>query len=162
VPLAAEKKQKLFKPLFLDIGLCNRAMSLSLVENLADLQTVREGAMAEQFVGQELLTSFQPFEDPKLFYWEADKASSSAEVDFLTTVDNEIVPIEVKASSRGSLRSLHRFMQIKKLKLALRLSTREAEIEDLNKEPESSKLLSLPLYMTSRSAELCKLHREAP
>jgi hypothetical protein len=53
---------------FLDVGLVNRMCNLDLV-GTEELITVNEGALAAQFVGQQLLCAAPPFEDPQLFYW---------------------------------------------------------------------------------------------
>ena len=158
VPLAAEQKEDRFKPIFLDIGLSNRACQVPLIADLTQLLTVRAGALAEQFVGQELLHSFQPFEDGKLYYWQREALNSSAEIDFLSESAGQVIPIEVKAARGNTLRSLHSFIrEKKKVKLALRLSTREMATESLKVtgSPElSCQLISLPLYMAAQSRSL--------
>lgn len=153
VPLAAERNKKFFKPFYLDIGLSNRACGLKLLDKSDQLLTVREGALAEQFVAQELLSSFPFFEEPQLFYWENRTPGSSAEVDFVIDFNNRVVPIEVKAAKRGSLRSLHVFNQKKESNLAVRLSCREGEIEILELNNRQIKLLSIPLYLAGRAKD---------
>jgi len=64
------------------------------------------GAMAEQFVGQEMLVSQQG----ALYYWNRQAKSSSAEVDYLAVINGIIHPVEVKSDATGSLRSLHLFL----------------------------------------------------
>jgi len=155
VPVAAEKNPKLFKPLFLDIGLCNRASGLPLLNDLTEILTVREGMMAEQFVGQELLASYPPFEDPQLFYWEREAQYSSAEIDYLLEVNNRVVPVEVKAARGGAMRSLLLFAEQKKSNFALRLSTREPKTESIStKNNEKLTLQSLPLYLAGQARSL--------
>ena len=85
VPLGAEVNEKRFKALFLDCGLANRVCGLPLVP--ADgLLTVNEGALAEQFAGQELLGSGLPFEDTPLFYWHREARNANAEVDYVISL----------------------------------------------------------------------------
>ena len=67
---------------------------------------IYRGAMAEQFVGQEMLVS----QNGSLYYWDRQAKSSSAEVDYLAVMNGKIHPIEVKSGAAGSLRSLHLFM----------------------------------------------------
>lgn len=69
----------------------------------ANLLNIYNGALAEQFVGQELLAC--GFEN--LYYWSRDAKSSSAEVDYLIECKGKIAPIEVKSGAAGKLRSLH-------------------------------------------------------
>lgn len=62
---------------------------------------IYQGAMAEQFVGQELTAAGHS----DLYYWAREAKSSSAEVDFLAVVDNRICPVEVKSGAAGRLRT---------------------------------------------------------
>ncbi len=71
-----------------------------------DLLAIYRGAMAEQFVGQELLVSQQG----NLHYWDRQAKSSSAEVDYLAVINGRVHPVEVKSGATGSLRSLHLFL----------------------------------------------------
>jgi hypothetical protein len=52
IPLGAEASESHFKPLLLDIGLCNHLCGLSLPD-AGDLLGAQEGRLAEQFVGQK-------------------------------------------------------------------------------------------------------------
>ncbi|HSW71149.1 MAG TPA: AAA family ATPase, partial [Gammaproteobacteria bacterium] len=65
---------------------------------------------------------------------------------------NEVVPIEVKAGSTGSLKSLHLFMGLKKLKRAVRVnsdfpSKTEIKMKDSLGNLVSYDLLSIPFYL---------------
>lgn len=104
LPLKAMKNDKIFKSIFLDIGLlgCINNMPVKTEYLKNDLLTVYQGAMAEQLVGQELLANGY-----ELFYWSRNAKSSTAETDYLIEYEGEIIPIEVKNSAKGSLRSLH-------------------------------------------------------
>ena len=151
VPLAAEKKKHLFKPLFLDIGLSNRLSGTSLVDSIDDLVTVREGLLAEQFVGQQLLMGQEDYAPPQLYYWERSNRGASAEIDFVTSYHDVVLPIEVKAGHGNTLRSLHWFMHSKKRTCGVRFSARMYESEHIigtiQKETYEYALLSLPLYL---------------
>ena len=63
IPLDAQQNANIFKPVFLDIGLVNRVCGLKLT-NIENLITVNEGGLAEQFAGQEILSSGLKFEPP--------------------------------------------------------------------------------------------------
>ena len=92
-----------------DIGLMQhlRGLPSTLDFAKADLLSLHEGAMAEQFVGQELMAS----QRTELYYWAREAPNSKAEVDYLAVIDDAIVPIEVKAGPAGRLRSLHMLLQ---------------------------------------------------
>jgi predicted AAA+ superfamily ATPase len=108
LPLGATASAKLFKALMLDIGLMRylSGMPNDIEYAKSDLLAIYRGAMAEQFVGQEMLVSQQG----RLYYWERAAKSSSAEVDYLAVLDGKIHPVEVKSGATGSLRSLHLFL----------------------------------------------------
>ncbi|MBN1561209.1 DUF4143 domain-containing protein [candidate division KSB1 bacterium] len=104
LPLGAAVSPKKFKALLADIGLMQKLCGMPVDVEYAktDLLAIFRGAMAEQFVGQEALTAGQ-----ELYYWSREAKSSSAEVDFLLSIDGKIVQVEVKSSAAGRLRSLH-------------------------------------------------------
>lgn len=144
VSLVNEKKMKL---LFLDIGLTVRSMQLEaellLKENIL---LVNRGTMAEQFVGQELLVYASRLEEAAVYFWCREERSSQAEIDFLTTVGVNIIPIEVKAGVTGQLKSLHLFMKERGSSVGVRVSQHPLAID--------GKILSIPLYMVSEVARL--------
>ncbi|NGX59725.1 MAG: hypothetical protein KR126chlam3_00882 [Chlamydiae bacterium] len=111
IPLSAQLKKSRFKTIFLDIGLTQHFLQIDpkiVLEN--HLIQINRGALAEQFVGQELLAYHSPYQEGQLFYWERDKKGSEAEVDFLYVFDQLVIPIEVKAGPYGKLKSLQSFM----------------------------------------------------
>ena len=63
--------------------------------------------MAEQFVGQEIASN----QKNELFYWSRQAKSSTAEIDYVIPVDDRIIPVEVKSSSAGRLRSMHQYLK---------------------------------------------------
>lgn len=140
LPLGVQIKEKKFKLLFLDIGLVKASQMLE-VELLQqkDLLLVNRGVLAEQFVGQELLAYTEFYLPSQLYYWEREKKGSEAEVDYVITINDKIIPIEVKAGKTGSLRSLHLFLKEKQQKIGLRVSMQPPAFRD--------GILSVPLYM---------------
>lgn len=112
LPLGADRQAKIFKPLFLDIGLMQHMCGIDPKESLkaADLNSVYKGAVAEQFVGQELLAAGGS-ENFKLYYWSRQKKSSTAEVDFVFVRNGKIYPVEVKSGSSGRMKSMHIFLE---------------------------------------------------
>lgn len=100
---------KKFKALLLDIGLWQQLTGMSNYLELvqADLSNIYRGALAEQFVGQELVCA----NNGEVCYWARDKRGSNAEVDYLVTVDGEPYPIEVKSGKAGSLKSMHMILE---------------------------------------------------
>lgn len=150
LPLVTTVNEKKFKLLFVDIGLVANRTDLSaeiLMQN--DLVLLNRGNTAEQFVGQEFLAYKEHYKKANLYYWERDKASSTAEVDYVTHVDSMIVPVEVKAGKTGSLRSLQQFLNDKNLDLGVRVSQKPLSLD--------KRVLSVPLYMLWELPRLVKL-----
>ena len=108
LPLGATASAKSFKALMLDIGLMRylSGMPNDIEYAKSDLLAIYRGAMAEQFIGQEMLVS----QKGGLYYWDRQAKSSSAEVDYLAVLNGKIHPVEVKSGATGSLRSLHLFL----------------------------------------------------
>ena len=162
MPLAAEANPRFFKCLYLDVGLMCAALGLNLLDlGGTDLTLVNDGAMAEQFVGQQLLFSGAPYETPRLFYWAREARSASAEVDYVMASGNVVVPVEVKAGASGSLRSLHRFLSEKRREFGLRFNARRPSLLHDTKKltdgtPVHYRLLSLPLYLAGQARRLVK------
>jgi uncharacterized protein len=56
IPLAAEASASYFKTIYLDIGLMCAALKLSVLDLAkADLSMTNSGALAEQFIGQQII-----------------------------------------------------------------------------------------------------------
>ena len=158
LPLGAERDDRQFKALFLDIGLVNRLCGLDLADS-DDLVMVNEGALAEQFVGQQLLSATPAFEDPQLYYWMREARNANAEVDYLVSQSQEIVPIEVKAGKSGTLRSALQFLKEKKRHRAVRFYMGPFAEEDVavpGEEEKSIKLWSFPLYAAGQLNRLLR------
>lgn len=157
VPLSAEIKEKYFKEIFLDTGLCSVALGLNYlqIQSTDEIDLVNSGAIAEQVVGQ-LLRTIDPFYvEPALYYWQREAEGSSAEIDYVIQHGNHVIPIEVKAGSTGSLKSLHLFMDSKEKKVAIRInadrpSKTDVTIQGSRGQPVTYRLLSLPLYLTGQ------------
>jgi predicted AAA+ superfamily ATPase len=105
LPLKATASSKRFKAIIVDIGLWQHLNGIDVAKEYpkADLLTIYQGAMAEQFVGQEILAA----QNSSLYYWARSAKGSTAEVDYLAAIDGKVVPVEVKSGPAGRLRSLH-------------------------------------------------------
>ncbi len=107
LPLGASANPQKFKAAFLDIGLMQRLCSIPATDILRenDLLNLYRGKLAEQFAAQEIAVNGE------LFYWSREKKGSQAEVDLLAVQNGKIYPVEIKAGSAGSLRSLHLLLE---------------------------------------------------
>lgn len=136
LPLATQGKQ--FKLLYLDIGLLVRMSKIDLKEAIIkkNLYATYQGMLAEQFVGQQLLTKHHV----QLYYWSRIAPNSTAEVDYIIIENGNIIPIEVKSGAKGALRSLHVF-------LTENPHVKQAKIYARVKHGVDEKYEFLPLYM---------------
>jgi len=150
IPLAAQIKPNKFKLLFLDIGLVQRALQVDPELMMSTpLSQIHRGALAEQFVGQELIAYGDCFRQDNLYFWEREKHSSSAEVDYIITIGQSIIPVEVKASAQGHLKSLRQFMTEKKSVFGIRISEQPLSFKN--------SILSVPFYMIKQIPRLVHL-----
>ena len=124
LPLAAEMNIKHRKFLIFDTGIYQRFLRLDLGQLLTaeSLQQVNKGALAELFVGLELLKSASCTNPTQLYYWQREKTGSSAEVDYVVQYNADIVPVEVKSGMRGSMQSMFQFLSEKKYPYGIRCS----------------------------------------
>lgn len=164
IPLRAEVKEKFFKEIFLDVGLCCAALGLSFkqIHPLAEIILINNGGIAEQVAGQLLRTIFPPYIEPALYYWQRTQPGAQAEIDYVIQHHNAIVPIEIKAGSTGSLKSLHVFMGLKNLSLAIRMNSAPPSQTSVNVTNQLGQtinytLLSLPFYLLGQIHRLLDL-----
>ncbi len=157
VPLAAEIQGKYLKIIFLDVGLCSAALGLSLdkLYLTGEVNLINNGGIAEQVAGQILRTLAPPYVEPALYYWHREEKGSSAEIDYVLQHRNQVIPIEVKAGTTGSLKSLHLFMGLKGLPMAVRVNSDIPSKTDVNVKDHLGNsthytLLSLPFYLLSQ------------
>jgi uncharacterized protein len=153
LPLGAQINQKIFKLIFLDSGLLSTQLGLSFLDlhSCAELNLVHEGMLAEQFIGQQLLYMKPYYEPPHLYYWRREMKSSQAEIDYVISHQQKIIPIEVKAGKSGTLKSLHLFMAEKGLSLGVKFSS---QLPSSIVNGQGRTLLSLPLYMVGQLQRL--------
>ncbi len=149
IPLITNINPKKFKLLFLDVGLVKRSYQLDLSQIFEqDIMLLNRGMLAEQLVGQELLAYSDRHDKEHLFFWIREQAGSSAEVDYVITVNNQIIPVEVKSGAVGKLKSLKLFMEEKSSKLGIRISQAPLDY--------GHNILSVPFYLISQIPRLVK------
>ncbi|MDR0847069.1 MAG: AAA family ATPase [Lactobacillales bacterium] len=145
LPLRPYDDGQVFKTYLLDVGLLANMAGLDsrLVLQKEKLFKEFKGSLAENYICNSLWRNFEI--EPK--YWSSD--SSHAEVDFIIQFENEIIPIEVKASENIRSKSLKTFSEKNNSKLRVRYSLRSLSLDD--------NLLNIPLYMADWSDKLITL-----
>jgi predicted AAA+ superfamily ATPase len=140
IPIGAETNPKKTKLLIFDTGIYQRILGLDVASLLLkdDIEVVNKGNIAELFVGLELLKSNDCYERTALYYWHREAKNSQAEVDYVIQNQDAIVPIEVKAGTKGAMQSMFLFMDEKKSDWGVRLS--------LENFTEFNQVKVMPLY----------------
>ena len=167
LPLHAEADPRVFKLLFMDVGLMNAVCGLGWagIERLATLSgSSTKGRWRNSSSGSTFRTSSLEAPNRELTYWLREGRSANAEVDYVAALDGRIVPIEVKAGAKGSLRSLHQFVAEKGVSVAVRFDaalpsahTVTATVRRGGLPAEITyRLLSLPLYLVERLPSLLR------
>lgn len=125
IPLGAQVNSKKQKMLILDTGIFLRILGLDMAEYFTsdDFQIINKGCLAEMFTGLELMKYRSPYEQRDLYYWHRESKSSNAEVDYVFSKNGRIIPVEVKAGTKGSMQSMNIFMREKGLSKGIRVST---------------------------------------
>lgn len=167
LPLQAGLNEKVFKLIFLDVGLMNAVCGLNweTVASQSETELVNAGSGAEQFVGQHLQYLLAQRPNRELTYWLRNGRSNNAEVDYVLELGGRIVPIEVKAGHAGRLKSLHQFVAEKQAPLAVRFNSDLPTLQTLEAEVRRGKgservrypLLSLPLYLVERLPQIVEI-----
>lgn len=152
IPLGAEENGNYVKYLFLDLGLMQTMLGTPAAEILmsSDIDFVNKGAASEMFAGLELMKNHDCFSKADMYYWQNMARGTNAEIDYLIGKEGKVLPIEVKANTKGSMQSLWLFMRKKKIHHAVRTSLENfGEIEhiDNNEEKEEVRHVNIiPLY----------------
>lgn len=140
IPLGAEIDLKKRKLLLFDTGIFQRILGLDIASLLLldDFNVINKGNIAELFVGLEILKCNSSYDKSDLFYWHREAKNSQAEVDFVIQQQDQIIPIEVKAGTKGSMQSMYLFLDEKKSPYGIRLA-----LENFS---EYDKIKVYPLY----------------
>jgi len=140
IPLGAEVNFKKQKIMLLDTGIFQHLLGLQLTDILFsdNFDVINKGAIAEQFVGLELIKNSSPYMPENLYFWTREKEKSQAEVDYVIQRNKNIIPIEVKSGKSGKMQSMHFFLNEKQVEYGIRTS-----LENFS---EYNKIRVFPLY----------------
>ncbi|MBR2254149.1 MAG: AAA family ATPase [Prevotella sp.] len=162
LPLGSEADSSYQKILLLDTGLMLRLLNMTtgdiselteqvLTSSVTDL--VNKGPMAEMLAGLEMLHYRTPNIRHDIYYWQRQAKNSLAEVDYISSYRQKVLPIEVKAEKQGGMKSLWMFMREKRLTTAIRSSLENFGTFDYH-DPEDGgavrHVVICPLYALSQ------------
>ena len=152
-PLSANHKKYPRLQLF-DTGLINYSSGIQKqIFETSDLFTIFDGQIARHIVGQEILSSGNNI-DLKLNFWVRDKPQSTAEVDFLISYENFLIPVVLKSGEPGKLRSLHQFIDTASHPFAVRLWPNQLSIQQARTiKGKRFFLLSLPYFLAGKISD---------
>ena len=168
LPLGSDSDPSYRKMLLLDTGLMLRLLNMTtgdiselteqiMTSEVSDL--VNKGPMAEMLAGLELLHYRTPNIRHELFYWQRQAKNSQAEVDYISSFRQTVLPIEVKSGTQGGMKSLWMLMREKKLTNGVRCSLENYgsfDFEDKEDEDAVRHVEIIPLYAISQMAELLR------
>ena len=134
IPLSAYQDFNAFKLYLLDVGLLAAMAGIDVKTLLEGNEIFEEfkGSLTEQYV----LCQLKQCTNLDIFYWSSDTGTS--EVDFISQIGTDNVPIEVKASENLQAKSLKTFVQKYNTKINIRTSMTTYRKEDW--------LINIPLY----------------
>lgn|SRR3990167_428241 len=141
IPLGANINPSHFKVIMLDVALTQALLGHTSEQWILDIENefVNKGAIAEAFIGQELLAYSNPRRENNLYYWRRNQHGSEAEIDYIVARDMQMIPIEVKAGKGSTLKSMHLFLQEHpEVPYGIRFSTQNFS--------RYEKIISYPLY----------------
>ncbi len=141
IPLGATADLDFFKVICFDVASMQQLLGLDVKEWFLNPKAafINQGKLVESFVGQEIIAYSSPDIRNSLYYWHKEKKGSEAEVDYLSVIQGEVIPIEVKSGKGSTLKSLHSFLNSHpKSPYGVKLSVSERS--------QFEKIISIPLY----------------
>ena len=134
-PLIGFTDENTFKVYYSDVGIFNRIVNNDAKTILLEEMKIYKGIITENYVANQLKAN-----GIDLLYW---KGTRDAEIDFLiSTINNGIIPIEVKADDNTRSKSLKVYSELYNPNFMIRISSK-----DFGYNPET-KIKSIPLYAT--------------
>ena len=135
LPIKAYEDLEAFKLYLMDVGLLGALSNLS-AKTIIDgdrIFTEFKGSLTEQYVLQQIKSESKK----SVNYWTS--RSNVAELDFVVQIDNDVVPIEVKAETNLKAKSLAQYRKEYNPSKVVRTSLANFKIDD--------GLYNIPLYM---------------
>ena len=130
-----------FKLYYSDVGIFNRLVKNDIRTIILEDMNIYKGMITENYVANQLKSI-----GLDILYW---KGPREAEVDFLITTSNDgIIPIEVKANINTQSKSLKTYYDLYKPRYMIRISQKDFGYN------AKSKIKSVPLYATFMLKEL--------
>ena len=130
IPLKVYQDESIFKVYMSDVGLLCSISGIFFNDIMLDKSFRFKGAIVENYVAQTFVAN-----KLSLNYWTS---GNTAEIDFLITNKDGVIPIEVKASDNTKSKSLYVYMEKYNPSYAIRVSSKNFGFEN--------NIKSVPLY----------------
>lgn len=132
LPLGAYKSLGDFKFYMSDVGLCSASQDVYVNDILFDNPEFSDfkGGLTENYVNNQLIIN-----KLQAYYW---MSNYEAEIDFVTRIGEDVIPIEVKSSDNTRSKSLNCYMTKYNPRYGIRISTKNFGFEN--------NIKSVPLY----------------
>ena len=132
LPFKANASDSDFKLYMSDTGLCSASQSATYEDIVYENPLFNDfkGGLVENYVYTQLKTNHL-----ETYYWNENNQN---EIDFITRLNGQIIPIEVKSSTHNKSQSLKTFVSKHELPYSIRISAKNFGIENGIK--------SVPLY----------------
>ncbi len=132
LPLEAYKSLTDFKFYMNDVGLCSASQNVLIDDILFENTSFNDfkGGLAENYVYNQLKSNHLDS-----FYW---RSKNQAEVDFITRLGKDIIPIETKSNDNTRSKSLNEYIQKFNPAYSIRISSKNFGFEN--------NIKSVPLY----------------
>ena len=141
IPIGAQADLEKYKVMLFDVAITQQLLGLDIKGWFLKPGDafINQGELVESFIGQELMAYSSPDARHSLFYWQRESRGSEAEVDYVSVIKGEIIPIEVKEGKGSTLKSLHSFLSSHpKSPYGIKISLAERSTFE--------KVVSIPLY----------------
>lgn len=145
VPLSAYQDFNAFKLYLLDVGLLCAMAGVDIKTLLEGNDVFKEfkGSLTEQYV----LCQLKECTQLDVFYWSSE--TGIAELDFITQIGKDNVPIEVKSGESLQAKSLKSFIQKYNSKINVRTSMANYKKDDA--------IINIPLYSIGNIESIIKI-----
>ena len=132
IPLNANQSLTDFKFYMNDVGLCSASQNLLIDDIVYENPDYLDfkGGLTENYVNNQMIVNGQ-----QCYYWTS---GNQAEIDFITRIGKDIIPIEVKSSDNTRSKSLSIYTEKFKPAYAIRISAKNFGFEN--------NIKSVPLY----------------
>ncbi|SEP64300.1 hypothetical protein SAMN02910369_00351 [Lachnospiraceae bacterium NE2001] len=131
-PIKAYENTDSFKIYFSDVGLLSRVCGINLQDLLPDNHNIYKGAVIENYVMEQLIANGK-----YLYYF---KPAVNMEIDIITSIDEKVIPIEIKSGRHKKSTSLNNYVEKYKPEYVIRISESNFGM--------ANNIKSVPLYAT--------------